>query len=223
MLLASAALHLAVAAGLYAAGVFADHIVPKPQPVMTARLVRLGPVRDKNLLPTLATAARAPQVKKPSVNPAPPTQPSKAAPLAAAQTAAPAQTADTAALGSRTQSTLERLRKIAAGAPDGDAAGEADDATAGDSYTAEVERCMHAHYDILGVDDARKANREATVLVRISASGKVITYHLTQKSGLKAFDDAVDRAVSLCPQLPAPPPERREQLRRGGIEITFHP
>ena len=49
--------HLAVALLLYLAGVLDAAWTPRPHRVMTARLVRLGPERKPELLPTLATPA----------------------------------------------------------------------------------------------------------------------------------------------------------------------
>lgn len=228
MVAASLGLHLCLGLGLWGLGLWDGALVPKPQQVIKARLVRLGPSRDKNLLPTLAAAqktAAVPRTKPPTPAQVPvPAAPAAQTPKSAAPAAAEPTAGEVAAgAAARTQSVLERLRKQAAGVPDGDQAGDADDAMAGDRYIALVERCMKREFVIEGAEFKRVANRQALALVRIAASGKVIDFRLKQSSGLTAFDQAVARAVRACGEVPPPPTDRREQLRRAGIIITFRP
>ena len=222
MVLLSALLHGAIVLGLWLGDVFAARWAPAPKQVMTARLVRLGPARKPDMLPTLAAPAKPNGPKKiaPQVPPKPPAPDA----AAAAPVASAPSKADSLAARAKTQSALERLRKIAAGAPDGDEAGDADSAEAGERYYALVKQCTQDHWVLpQGLSPALLAGRKGLVLLRIDPTGKIINYRITQKSGLQAYDSAMEYAVSLCKKVPPPPPELRQGLRTAGIEINFEP
>lgn len=225
MVLVSAALHVVAGCGLYAACALGNHMVPKPQVVMTARLVRLGPARSKDLLPTLAAAAKprpAPKPKQPVATPPPPSSSNAQAAKAIAQADAAPVKAGQAAL-QRTQSALQRLRQINAGELDGDEAGDTDTAAEGDRYDAMVKKCIQDNYVIRGLEKARTSDKEVTMLIRIGASGKITDYHLLKSSGLPGFDADVARAVRGCGSVPPPPMARRDEVRREGLALVFKP
>ena len=222
MVLISAAGHGAVGLALWLFGVFGAPWAPAPKPVMTARQVRLGPARKPDMLPTLAAPAK-PAGPKRTAPPIPPKPPTPEGQAAAPAPSAPSK-ADSQAARVKTQSALERLRKIAAGAPDGDEAGDSDTAEAGERYYALVKQCTQDHWVLpQGISPALLAGRKGLVLLRIDANGKIINYRITQKSGLQAYDSAMEYAVSLCKKVPPPPPPLRQGLRTAGIEINFEP
>ena len=223
MVLLSVLFHAALGLSLWLCGAWTMPWTAAPRPVITARLVRLGPARKPDMLPTLAAAAQpaAPRKTAPVTPPKPPAPDAK--PAAQAAASLPSK-AESEAARARTQSTLERLRKIAAGAPDGDEAGDSDTAEAGERYYALVKQCAQHHWALpQGISPGLLAGRKGLVLLRIDANGKIINYRITQKSGLQAYDSAMEHAVSLCKQVPPPPPELRQVLRRAGIEINFEP
>jgi TonB family protein len=74
-----------------------------------------------------------------------------------------------------------------------------------------------------GISPALLTGRKGLVLLRIDANGTIINYRITQKSGLQAYDSAMEYAVSFCKKVPPPPPELRQGLRTAGIEINFEP
>jgi TonB family protein len=222
MVLFSALGHGLIGLALWLGGALADRWTPVPKPVMTARLVRLGPARKPDMLPTLAAPAQpaGPKKSAPTTPPKPPApNPTTAAPASSA-----AGKTDSQAARAKTQSALERLRKISAGAPDGDEAGDADTAEAGERYYALVKQCTQDHWVLpQGISPALLTGRKGLVLLRIDANGTIINYRITQKSGLQAYDSAMEYAVSFCKKVPPPPPELRQGLRTAGIEINFEP
>lgn len=199
------------------------HRSPPPQRVLTARLVRLGPQRPKDALPQLAASPRGtPRVPR---APAPKKDAGKAAPNEAP--AAPAASAELSRAQSRAQarSALARLKREAAGAVDGDLAGDADLAAEGDRYGALVKRCLEDpdHYKIDGVDRARFVGLRALVVVRIQADGRIIGHRLAESPGVVAFEQAIERAVRLCGRVPPPPVALQRELQYEGLGVEFAP
>jgi TonB family protein len=221
MLLGSLAVHVALGLGLWATGLMAHNQPPKSHHVITTQLVRLGPERKKDLLPTLAAAAaKTPKVGQDKL----PAVPNALRGPSLTQAAA-SKAADQAqrAVAGRTRSALDRLRQVAAGAKDGDAQGEADIQAEGDRYASEISQCLKTNYVIEGTDPTLVAGRHALVILRIGGNGKIIGHRIDKGSGLPAFDAAVSRAVRRCGQVSPPPEAWRERLRQDGIEIEFSP
>ena len=223
-LVTSALAHLALLLG----GMAVAHWLQRPKPaqqVIVTRLVRLGPQRPKEALPQLNASPKAAPDRRPTPErkPAPadvkavPTAPAKPSPDAKAQAQARAQSR------SQAESALARLKREAAGAVDGDVAGESDLAEEGDRYLAEVQRCLHAHYEILGLDSSQTQGLHALVVVRIQADGRIFDHRIAQSSGLSAFDQAVSRAVLGCGRVSPPPAHLQRDARKEGIGIDFTP
>ena len=196
----------------------------RPQPsqrVLTARLVRLGPTRPKEALPQLDAGPRGAQK---SPRPTPPKRDSgKAAPGEAPGAAAPNAQLERARSRAEARSALARLKREAAGATDGDVAGDTDLAAEGDRYGAQVKRCLEDNYVIEGVDKTRLAGLKALVVVRIQADGRIVGHRLAQSPGVASFEQAIERAVRRCARVPPPPVALQRELQYEGIGIEFEP
>lgn len=125
---------------------------------------------------------------------------------------------------SRRNKALERLKEKVQGAKDGAVDGEVSEAALaiiGNQYGTEVRRCLRANYTVHGVDEAKVAGLKAVVLIRIQADGKIISHKIEESSGNAAVDQAVERAVQRCGQVPPPPPEIRDTVRDDGFDFVF--
>ncbi len=193
-----------------------------PQTAITAKLVRLGKKRDKELLPR-------------KVAPKPP-PPKKAAPVLAPEPSAPAAPTPKSAtdrlkeIGSVTDALSRMKKSMQEDDPEGDPEGTADgdassltQALIGNRYMTEVYRCVKAHYAIEGIPPRKIAGRKALVLTRINEKGKLFDFRIEKSSGLRAFDRAVERAVKRCGKVSPPPKEILRQVRDDGIEFEFRP
>lgn len=241
----SLGLHLGLTFLAAVMGIFTGRFRPPPQNVLTARLVRLGAPRAEALLPRKVSPAATPKAAAPSSTPvaqaatkAPPAakaemlastpSPKVPAPSAPIQGAPVAQVtpADARAriqeLGKVTQA-LDRLRRQTDGRADGSTMGEVDIAQEGDAFATAVKTCLERNYVIEGADPARVRGLTAQVVLRIQADGTIMGFHLARASGVKAFDDAVARAVKRCQKTVPPPPAWRRVVGQEGIEIEFHP
>lgn len=226
LLIASAVAHVLLIAGVVVAGKLAPAPPPPPPDAfIPTKLVKLGEKRAKHLLPRVN---RPPPPKpKPDV---------KLAPAAAeapttSERPQPAMNAlERAKSTSRVSSALDRLRRTAESTPEGDPEGVEDGevtdlsmAIAGNKYATEIYRCIKRHYSIEGIDKQKVGDRQASVLVKIHPDGRLFDAKLAKRSGLAAFDRAVEKAVKGCGKVSKPPELLREAVGKDGIEIVFKP
>ena len=226
LVIGSVSVHLVALITALVAGRISVQAKPvPPHTFIPTKLVRLGKKRPKNLLPRLNRPP--PPAAKPDVS----LKPAKPDAPTTTETPQKALSAlDRAKELSRTSRALDRLKKTNAVEPDGDPdgveEGEVSDAQAaiiGNKYATEIYRCMKKNYAIEGVSRSRVANRQASILVRVQSDGKLFGIKLLKKSGLAAFDRAVERAVARCGKVSKPPELLRDQVKSDGIEIHFKP
>lgn len=224
ILVGSGVVHFLFVVAVAVSAAASNHSIRPPQTAITAKLVRLGKKRDKELLPR-------------KIAPKPP-PPKKAAPVLAPQPSAPAAPTPTPKsatdrlkeIGSVTDA-LNRMKKTAKedepeGDPEGTADGDASSLTQaliGNRYMTEVYRCVKSHYAIEGIPPRKIVGRKALVLTRINEKGKLFDFRIEKSSGLRAFDRAVERAVKRCGRVSPPPKEILRQVRDDGIEFEFRP
>jgi colicin import membrane protein/protein TonB len=222
-LAAHAALFSAAAAvrqpGLYEPG----------QKAITARLVRLGQERPKELLPRKEAApppaeeAPAPVAAPPGPTPVP--IPAQAAP--AARPAAPRAAAKPASAakggrpgGSRLSSVLSQLtQEIQEGSPEGDPLGDAGQAE-GDQYLAAVVQALRQNYRLPSTIPERERHAlQGTLVLHVARDGRILSFEFAKRSGNPVFDEALERAVRQT-RLPPPPAALRDTYLNG-FEVDF--
>lgn len=225
--IASVAVHLALGGlALYRRGPALD----ASQAPITARLVRLGEPRPRELLPR-----KEPEPPPAETGPA-------AAPVAAPEPAAPAPrpgpTAQVATTprptprpatersggtrgGKRLSSVLSGMKQeLAEGSPDGDPLGDSSEA-AGDQYLAQVVRALRRGYRVPStIGEKERLYLQGTIVLFIEPDGRVLRHEFVKRSGNPVFDDALERAVRDT-RLPPPPGEAREAYRRRGLQVDF--
>jgi colicin import membrane protein/protein TonB len=122
-------------------------------------------------------------------------------------------------------SILSRVQKQVAeqrwGDPNGDPAGDSDEASEGDRYLALVIRSLQANYRVPAtISDRDRLYLKGTVVLYIEPDGRITRWHLDKPSGNAAFDDALDRTVRQT-RLPPPPDPLREAYRQTGLQVIF--
>jgi colicin import membrane protein len=199
---------------------------------IVAKLVRLGEKKPQEYLPRKeapppppAPAAPAPvAISAPApVAPAAPVAGAKPAPKPP-PAAAPARSAPSST-GTSVASILSRVNKQVAeqrwGAPDGDPAGDSEDAGEGDRYLALVVRSLQANYRVpVTISERERMFLKGTVVLFIDADGRIASFRLERSSGNGAFDDALERTVRQT-RLPPPPDEVRGLYRSTGLAVIF--
>jgi colicin import membrane protein len=224
----------AVVASLVAHGVlFSVAMAVRPAPTLdprqrpiTARLIRLGEVRPKELLPRkeepLPQAAQAPAPAPPTAPPAIPA--AKAAPAAKPAPARPARAGPTVQpgqpAGSRLSSVVSQLqREIQAGQPEGDPLGETGESE-GDQYLAAVRQALRQNYRLPAtISERERLFLQATVVLSVARDGKILSHEFTRRSGNPIFDEALERAIQQT-RLP-PPPAAAAAIYLKGFEVDF--
>ena len=232
MMLGSVALHALVLGLFMVASTFNARFAAPPQAVMVTKLVRLGEVRPKDLLPRMDEPAPPPP--SPVVAPAPapvpvaPATPSPTAmaplPVPKAAEKRPVSARDRINAMSRVSKALDHLKQKVEGTSDGSVEGEVSEAALamiGNRYGTEVEHCLRRNYAFEGIDPAKVAGLKAVIIVLIQADGKITGHRIEQSSGSSIVDQAVERAVVRCGKVSPPPPEIRD-LVRAGIEVEFN-
>jgi colicin import membrane protein/protein TonB len=221
---ASVAVHLALGgAALWGRG----PVIDLGQQPITARLVRLGEPRPRELLPR----KEAPAPESPEAAPVAPAPPAPAAAAAKpgptarsvpATKAAPKQAAEKAGgSGRRLGSLLAGMKQeLAAGSPEGDPLGDSSEAV-GDQYLAQVVRALRQNYRVPStIGEKERLFLKGTIVLFIEPDGRVLRHEFATRSGNPTFDEALERAVRDT-RLPAPPPEAREAYRRRGLQVDF--
>jgi colicin import membrane protein len=196
------------------------------KPIM-AKLVRLGEKRPEEFLPRKDAAPPPPAPPAPA--PAPVAAPTPAKPAAPAPKAPPRPAAPSAAGkagGASLSSILSKVQKQVEdtrwGDPSGDPRGSSDSGTEGDRYLALVQAALADAYVLPStLSERERMYLKATVVLFIEPSGKVLDFRFETRSGNAAYDAALERAIRAA-RLPPPPPEMREQFRRGGFGVNFH-
>jgi colicin import membrane protein/protein TonB len=212
--LVSAAVHAAlIALGARQAGPAID-LEQKP---IVAKLVRLGEERPKEYLPRKEEpppqAAAAPD----TVDIGGPTAP--ATPPAAKRAPTPTAGRSLSDVLSRVQKQVDESRY---GDPQGDPAGDASDAEAGDRYLALAIRALQSNYRLPAtISEQERLYLKATVVLYVEPDGRIDRFRFESRSGNSAYDDALERAIRQT-RLPPPPPEVRESYRRIGLGVKFH-
>lgn len=206
---------------------------------IVAKLVRLGPRKPDQWLPTKdAAAAPAPATPVPAAPaaapqaPAPrPTAPSPSpSPRARPAPSAPGRTPTASGSGSpggtSLSSILQRVeretQREAWGDPNGDPGGDSDAGSEGDRYLGLVVQELKRNYEVpKTIPPQDLASLKATVIIRIDSNGRIASHDFERRSGNPSYDAALSRAISRT-QLPPPPPELRAQYARVGLGVNFH-
>jgi colicin import membrane protein/protein TonB len=227
---ASVAVHLVL--GLLALAGHGPAIDLGQQPI-TARLVRLGEPRPRELLPrkeeppsaeTGPEAAPPEPVVAPPAPAAPAAKPGPAAKAVVATKAAPKPHPDKTAAASgarRLGNVLAGMKQeLAAGSPDGDPLGDSNEAV-GDQYQAQVVRSLKQNYRLPStLSEKERLYLQGTIVLFIESDGRVLRHEFLKRSGNSTFDEALERAVRDT-RLPPPPAEAREGYRRRGLQVDF--
>ena len=234
-----------LAVGLHALVLAAAILLPplfdRPPPLrkpILAHLVALGKPRSKDLLPRKLSppppapaAAASPAPVSPVAPPAPHSKPSMNSPPAVKPTA-PAPRAPTrrelmdralARASGHAEATHEAPDPDRAGQADGNPAGTAETAEAGERYFSEVHDAILANYVVPSVISEReRLYLSATVVAYIRRDGSLLKHELQKKSGNHFFDEALELAIART-KLPPPPPELARALRDEGVALNFRP
>lgn len=196
------------------------------QKPIIARLVRLGEKRPEEWLPRKEVA---PPPAPPAPSPAPVAAPTPAAPAAPSPRAPPRPAPPSAAGkpgGTSLSSILSKVQRqvdeARYGSPEGDARGDSDTATEGDRYLALVQSALNDVYVLPAtISERERMFLKATVVLFIDPLGRIVSFRFEKRSGNPAFDAALESAIQSA-RLAPPPPEMREQFRRGGLTVNFH-
>ena len=197
------------------------------QPI-TARLVRLGEPRPRELLPRKEEPAPAdpgPEAAPVAVAPAAPA-PSPGPPAQAVPTpraaATPAKEKTGGSTGARRLGTVlaGMKQELSAGSPDGDPLGDSSEAI-GDQYLAQVVRSLRQNYRVPStIGEKERLYLQGTIVLFIEPDGRVLRHEFASRSGNPVFDEALERAVRDT-RLPPPPADAREAYRRRGLQVDF--
>jgi colicin import membrane protein/protein TonB len=203
-------------------------VIDLGQQPITARLVRLGEPRPKELLPRKEEPAPAGPEAAP-VAPAPPAPAAPAArpgptarPVPAARAPAkPAAEKPGASGGRRLGNLLAGMKQeLAAGSPDGDPLGDSSEAV-GDQYLAQVVRALRQNYRVpTTIGEKERLYLKGTIVLFIEPDGRLLRHEFATRSGNPTFDEALERAVRDT-RLPPPPAEARDAYRRRGLQVDF--
>ena len=221
---ASVAVHVALGGlALYRRGPAID----ASQAPITARLVRLGEARPKELLPRkepepapAEAATEAPPVTAPAPSPSPgPPARAVAATRPAAKPAA--ERGGGSKSGRRLSSVLSGMKQeLAVGSPEGDPLGDSSEAL-GDQYLAQVVRALRRNYRVPStIGEKERLYLQGTIVLFIEPDGRVLRHEFVKRSGNPVFDEALERAVRDI-RLPPPPGDGREAYRRRGLQVDF--
>ena len=218
--------------GLFFGGFVAFHswganAAPKrPKNFIATKLVRLGKKRPPELLPRLE-AQPAPN-PKPQVSLAPPKKKSAPKKVTTAKPQKAVSALERAKSMRKMSSALDRLRRVGdaeqTGDPDGVQDGEVSQVSAailGNKYATEIYRCLKKNYAIQGVEQSKVKGRQATLVLQVDATGKLLGAKIVKASGLAAFDRAVLRSVQRCGKVSPPPKSLRQAVGSDGIEIVY--
>jgi len=205
-------------------------LIDLEQRPIVAKLVRLGEKRPENLLPRKEEpppsagepeAAPVPAAPGPRAAPAPAARPQVAAPRAA--TTPPRGARSDAMASALSRLKREPLRGSAGGDPSGDPLGDTSEGEAGDRYLALAQRALHDTYRIPStISERDQLHLRATVILYLLPDGTVSRWSFESRSGNRAFDDALERAIRQA-RLPPPPAELRERYRSQGLGVRFVP
>lgn len=219
---ASVAVHVALGGlALYRRGPAID----ASQAPITARLVRLGEARPKELLPRkepepapAETAAEAAPVTAPAPAPSPGRP---ATPVARPPARPAAERGGGPKDGRRLSSVLSGMKQeLAAGSPDGDPLGDSSEAL-GDQYLAQVVRALRRNYRVPStIGEKERLYLQGTIVLFVEPDGRVLRHEFVKRSGNPVFDEALERAVRDV-RLPPPPADGREAYRRRGLQVDF--
>ena len=222
---ASLAVHLALGGlALYRRGPAID----LGQEPITARLVRLGEPRPKELLPRKEQPPApepGPEAAPVAAAPAPPAaKPGPAAKAVAATAATPRPVKERTAGatgGRRLGSVLAGMKQeLAAGSPEGDPLGDSSEAI-GDQYLAQVVRALRQNYRVPStIGEKERLFLKGTLILFIEPDGRVLRHEFVTRSGNPTFDEALERAVHDT-RLPPPPADARDAYRRRGLQVDF--
>jgi colicin import membrane protein len=190
------------------------------QKPIIAKLVRLGEKRPEEWMPRKdAPPPPPPPAPAPVAAPAPgrPAVPTPKAPAKPAPPSAPA--ASLASILSKVQRQADQQRW---GDPSGDESGDSDSGSEGDRYLALVRNALQGAYVVPAtISERERMYLKATVVLFVESNGKVLDYRFETRSGNPAYDAALERAIRAV-RLPPPPPDMRDQFRRGGFGVNFH-
>ena len=179
-----------------------------------ASLVRLGKKREEKLLPR----------KEEQAPPAEPTPTPMPAPKPEQKTKP-----DVASKEKKT-SLADAFKKNASKAKPEELEGDPEGDKYGDSAVQEGERyygllssAVHRYYDVSNtIEESARLRLKAQVRLRISDKGEVLEVGLSKSSGNEVFDSAVLGAVKKAAPFPPPPPNLRDQLKKG-LTFEFKP
>lgn len=179
-----------------------------------ASLVRLGKKRDEKLLPR----------KEPEPPPAAPTPAPLPSPAKPAEKTRPDTKAD------KKTSLADAFKKTASQAKPEELEGDPEGDKDGDSSVQEGERyfgllssAVKRYYDVSNtIEESERIRLTALVAIRLSEKGELLEVELAKGSGNEVYDSAVLSAVKKAAPFPPPPPNLRDQLKKG-LTFQFKP
>ena len=179
-----------------------------------ASLVRLGKKRDEKLLPR---KEEEPPPAEPTPAPQPVMKPEQ-------------KTKPDVSSKEKKTSLMDAFKKTASKAKPEELEGDPEGDKRGDSAIQEGERyfgllkaAVGRYYDVSNtIAEAERIQLKAHVAIRLSEKGELLDVSLTKASGNEVFDSAVLGAVKKAAPFPPPPPNLKDQLKKG-LTFEFKP
>ncbi|MBN2498609.1 MAG: TonB C-terminal domain-containing protein [Deltaproteobacteria bacterium] len=222
-ILGSALFHALLVGLLVAGGLLEEGREPLRQKALLTRLLKKGKKRPQNQLPHKdLRPAPAPAAPKPvPAEKAPPR--SKPGPDKSSQ---PVRADYSSQMSSALASLQEHAEKDSKYEPDGDPDGveEGDSLLKqkGDAYLTEVYKAIKAKYNVPElISDKERMFLRATVVITLTADGRIKDMSFEQRSGKDLFDSAIESAIRRAAPFPPPPPELAAKYSSVGIGLNF--
>jgi outer membrane biosynthesis protein TonB len=221
----SLAVHVGILFFFIALSFFEPPKLPLSQKPVSAKLVRLGKERDKNLLPRKEVNAPPPpnQVEIPGLKPV----------AIKAKDPRPKAAPDPKATQQRRKSLFDAFTKVQAnakpeelaGSPDGSPEGDSDTADEGEQYFGLILAKTRRYYSVsTTIPPNERIRLKAVVVLYINASGELIKDPaIDTSSGNEQFDSDVIQSIKKAAPFGPPPKHLLEILKGVGVSVIATP
>jgi protein TonB len=181
-----------------------------------ASLVRLGKKRPDELLPRK-------EPEPPAAEPTPAPQPvAKPEPNQKTKPDVTSKEKKTSLADAFKKTASKAKPEELEGDPEGDKRGDSS-VQEGERYFGLLKAAVGRYYDVSNtIAEAERIQLKAQVSMRLSEKGELLDVSLTKASGNEVFDSAVMGAVKKAAPFPPPPPNLRDQLKKG-LTFEFKP